>query len=53
MLENGLMNGVSVTEFAPNAPMSCGRPDGAFDPYSGATRAEAAAMLHRYAEAVK
>jgi hypothetical protein len=30
-----------------------GRPDGAFDPKGGATRAEAAAMLHRYAVAAK
>ena len=50
----------SISAWAQNGAMYCqkyeiikGNPDGSFDPQGKATRAEVAAMLHRFAENVK
>jgi hypothetical protein len=64
--ENEIMNGVSAARFDPGAPMSramlvtalraagvlSGRPGGFFDPRGDATRAEVAAVPHRYRETI-
>jgi hypothetical protein len=44
---------VSAVETLYRGGIVGGKPDNVFDPKGSATRAEAAAMLHRFADAVK